>query len=154
MRITKNRDVKTPVRGTEKSAGIDFFIPNDFPGTHFLIPGDAVNIPSGIFAEVPKGYALVAMNKSGVATKKHLQVGACVIDEDYQGEIHLHVRNIGQNVEELKPGEKIVQMLLLPVFYDSIEVVESKEVLYNGQVTERGEGAFGSANKEGHEAVS
>ncbi len=144
MKIVKVRDVKTPTRGTKKSAGIDFYIPNDFPGSHWLAPGQDVKIPSGIYVKVPEGFALIAMNKSGVATKKHLQVGACVIDEDYQGEIHLHVTNVGMDVQELLPGEKIIQMLLVPVVYDSVEVVDSKEELYLGEVTERGEGGFGS----------
>lgn len=144
MKIVKVRDVKTPTRGTEKSAGIDFYIPNDFPGSHWLIPGQDVNIPSGIHVKVPEGYALIAMNKSGVATKKHLQVGACVIDEDYQGEVHLHVRNIGMDVQELLPGDKLVQMLLVPVLYAEICPVETLEELYNGETTERGEGGFGS----------
>lgn len=143
MKITKVRDVKTPNRGTAKSAGIDFYIPNDFPGSHWLAPGQDINIPSGIHVQVPEGYALVAMNKSGVATKKHLQVGACVVDEDYQGEIHLHVTNVGMEVTEVNPGEKIVQMVLIPVSYEGIEVEESLSELYPG-VTERGTGGFGS----------
>ena len=144
MKILKVRDVKTPTRGTEKSAGIDFYIPNDFPGTHWLAPGQDINIPSGVHVKVPEGFALIAMNKSGVATKKHLQVGACVIDEDYQGEVHLHVINVGTEVVTISPGEKLVQMLLTPVSYAGIEVVGSKEELYSGEVTERGEGGFGS----------
>lgn len=143
MQIVKTRDVKTPTRGTAQSAGLDFFIPNDFPGHHFLTPGDAINIPSGIHVKVPKGYALIVMNKSGVATKKDLQVGACVIDEDYQGEVHLHVRNIGTDVQELEPGEKLVQMLLVPVSYEDVEVVEDLSHLYSEE-SERGAGGFGS----------
>lgn len=144
MKITKVRDVKTPTRGTEKSAGIDFFVPNDFPGTFYLAKGQSVNIPSGIHAKVPEGYALIGMNKSGVATKKHLQIGACVVDEDYQGEIHIHVTNIGNELSEINPGEKLVQFLLIPVFYDVVEEVDSVEELYNGEATERGAGGFGS----------
>lgn len=147
MKFCKVRDVKTPVRGTPLSAGIDFFIPNDFPGDVYLIPGSAVNIPSGIKVKVPHGYALVFKNKSGVAVKKELQVGACVVDEDYQGEIHLHVRNIGLNLQTLKPGEKIVQAILVPVSYEDLEEVVDATELYD-KVTERGEGGFGSTGTE------
>ena len=83
------------------------------------------------------------MNKSGVATKKHLQVGACVVDEDYQGEVHLHVANIGMDVQEILPGEKLVQMLLVPVSYEGVEVVGALSELYP-EATERGAGEFGS----------
>lgn len=141
MKISKIRDVKTPVRGTPLSAGLDFFVPNDFPGDHFLIPGDAINIPSGIKVKVPHGFALVFMNKSGVAVKKGLQVGACVVDEDYQGEVHLHIRNISPDVQVIKPGEKLVQALLIPVDYCDVEVVETED-LYEEE-TQRGTGGFG-----------
>lgn len=147
MRILKVRDVKTPVRGTAKSAGLDFFVPNDFPGSHSLIPGDSINIPSGIHVEVPAGYALVVMNKSGVALKKGLQVGACVIDEDYQGEVHLHVTNIGSDLQEIEPGDKLVQMLLIPVLYDDVEVVDFIEELYP-ESSDRGAGGFGSTGSK------
>lgn len=146
MKISKIRNVKTPVRGTPLSAGIDFFVPDDFPGIHYLIPGDAVNIPSGIKVKVPHGYALIFMNKSGVAVKKGLQVGACVVDEDYQGEVHLHVRNTSTEVQSIKPGEKLVQALLIPIEYADIEVVDVDE-LYE-EKTQRGEGGFGSTGTE------
>lgn len=146
MKISKIRDVKTPVRGTPFSAGLDFFVPNDFPGEHYLIPGDAINIPSGIKVKVPHGFALVFMNKSGVAVKKGLQVGACVVDEDYQGEVHLHVRNNSTEVQSIKPGEKLVQGLLIPVDYRNVEVVDVDD-LYEEE-TERGEGGFGSTGTE------
>lgn len=146
MKISKIRNVKTPERGTPLSAGLDFFVPNDFPGEHFLLPGDAVNIPSGIKVKVPHGFALVFMNKSGVAVKKGLQVGACVVDEDYQGEVHLHVRNTSTDVQSIKPGEKLVQALLIPIDYCDVEVVNVDE-LYEGG-TQRGEGGFGSTGTE------
>ena len=62
MKITKIRDVKTPIRGTEGSAGIDFFVPNDYPNSLRRIePGDRFFIPSGIKANVPTGYALICL---------------------------------------------------------------------------------------------
>lgn len=141
MKISKVRDVKTPVRGTEKSAGLDFFIPNDFHMFTILAPGESINIPSGIIADIPENCALIAFNKSGQATKKNLQVGACVCDEDYQGEIHLHVRNIGTSNVTLNAGEKLTQFIVLPIKYEDIEVVPIEELFETE--TERGSGAFG-----------
>ena len=92
MRISKVRGVKTPTRGTKQSAGIDFYVPDDFEVIE-VSPGQKAFIPSGIKANVPAGHALIAFNKSGIALKKSLFIGACVVDEDYQGEIHLHVVN-------------------------------------------------------------
>lgn len=97
MKITKIREVKTPTRGTECSAGLDLYVPKGF--TARLTSGTDILVPSGIKVEVPHGYALIAMNRSSVATstdamrragltpkantpKGTLVVGACVVDED------------------------------------------------------------------------
>ena len=107
-----------------------------------LKPGESVLIPSGIKAQVPKGHALIAFNKSGVATKKGLQVGACVVDEDYQGEIHIHLTNVSNNETYISQGDKIVQFLLVPICYDAPELVNPED-LFDG-VSDRGTGGFGS----------
>lgn len=143
MKFLKIRDVKDPSRGTSKSAGIDLFIPNDF-ATFTLSPGQSVLIPAGLKANVPENYAFIAFNKSGVATKKHLAVGACVIDEDYQGEIHIHVYNFGKDIVTISPGEKIIQCVLVPVLYEDVEIVQTEDELWEGVITDRGEGGFGS----------
>lgn len=160
MKITKIREVKTPTRGTECSAGLDFYVP---AGIRLcMLPGDDVLIPSGIKVEVPHGYALIAMNRSSVATstdamrrvgltpkantpKGTLVVGACVVDEDYQGEMYIHLINVGRSIEVIHPGMKIAQFVLTPVSYEGVEVVDEEE-LFN-QATERGKGGFGSTNK-------
>lgn len=143
MKILKVREVKTPQRGTPESAGIDLFIPEDFTTTD-LYPGQSVFIPAGIKVNVPEGHALIAMNKSGVAAKRSLLVGACVIDEDYQGEIHIDLKNVGTEVQTLHPGDKITQVLCIPVSYVSIHEVMSEHDLYEGKITVRGTGGFGS----------
>ena len=139
MKIQKLRDVKTPSRGTGASAGIDFFIPNDYDNI-LLNPGESVLIPSGVKVQVPVGHALIAFNKSGVATKQGLQVGACVVDEDYEGEVHLHMTNVSNKPQAISSGQKIVQFLLIRVTDESVEVVEELE----SRNTQRGAGGFGS----------
>ena len=148
LKICKVRRVKTPTRGTSLSAGLDFYIPEDFPGTVHLPPQLSINIPSGIKVKIPHGYCLWFRNKSGVAVKKDLRVGAEIVDEDYQGEVHIHLTNVGMEIQELRPGEKIVQALLVPVMYAGVEEVESELELYGGEETQRGEGGFGSTGNE------
>ena len=114
LKFVKVKNVKSPVRGTSESAGIDFFVPDDFE-TIVLLPGESCFIPSGIKVNVPKGHALIAFNKSGVAVKKNFHVGACVVDEDYQGEVHLNLTNTGNLPQVVERGDKIVQFLLVPV---------------------------------------
>lgn len=164
MKILKVRNVKTPTRGTDKSAGIDFYVPEDFNKT-CLAPLTDLLIPSGIKANVPEGYMLMAAEKSGVTTSKDAcllagrepkpeafdsptVLGAKIVDEDYQGEIHIHVINVGRTDIMIKPGMKIAQFILVPVSYDTVEVVNSEEELYNGVETQRGDRGFGHGTGE------
>ena len=143
MKIAKVRDVKTPTRGTLGSAGIDFYVPNDYPENLCTIkPGERFFIPSGIKANVPDGYALIAMNKSGVALKKSLMVGACVVDSDYQGEIHLHLVNTGLESATIAPGDKLTQFLLVPVSHCLVKEVPERALFE--EASSRGAGGFGS----------
>ena len=139
MKIQKLRNVKTPNRGTSASAGIDFYVPEDFE-TASLKPGESVLIPSGIRVQVPRGYALIAFNKSGVAVKQGLSVGACCVDEDYTGEVHLHMINTSNKDQVIATGQKLVQFILIPVSYMDVEEVE----VLPERNTERGSGGFGS----------
>lgn len=169
MKIAKTREVKSPQRGTSLSAGIDFFVPKfdeefakDFveknPSYSFIMedtleklqmivkPHHKVLIPSGIkvnFEGKPK--ALIAFNKSGVSVKKGLDVLACVIDQDYQGEIHLSLVNTGEKDVIVFQDEKIVQFIMIPIVYEDWDEVREDELWSAG--TERGEGGFGSTNK-------
>ena len=143
MKITKIRDVKTPIRANSTDAGIDFFIPNTYNDKQELFPGESCLIPSGIKVNVPKGYALIAFNKSGVATKKGLHVGACVVDHGYQGEVHINLTNVSAEDQSIHPGDKIVQFVLLPLGNPVVELVEENN-LYESK-SSRGEGGFGSS---------
>ena len=139
MKVQKLRDVKTPNRGTTVSAGIDFYVPEDFETTT-LAPGESVLIPSGIKVQVPRGYALIAFNKSGVSVKQGLSVGACVVDEDYEGEVHLHMINTSSKEQVIATGQKLIQFVLIPVSYFDVEEVYEIQ----SRNTERGSGGFGS----------
>ena len=141
MLFTKVRDVKSPSRGTSESAGLDFYVPNDFETVH-LAPGGSVNIPSGIKVIIPYGFSGNFYNKSGIG-KKGLLVGACVVDSDYRGEVHLNVHNVSMDLITIEPGMKLVQMLIQPVIIQNPMEITNK--VFDKQAnTERGEGGFGS----------
>ena len=161
MKIAKVRNVKTPERGTPKSAGIDFFVPNDFV-EQVLTPQRDILIPSGIKANVPENFMLMAAEKSGVVTTKNAAIqagrkpkvtayntvvvlGAKIVDEDYQGEIHIHLVNVGNEYVIIKPGTKIAQFILVPVSYDTVEVVPENELF--DEASDRGDGGFGSTGE-------
>lgn len=152
--FAKVKPVKAPERGTEESAGIDFFVPETFEEVK-LRPLQSVLIPSGVHVKFPKGWALIAKNKSGVCSKKGLIVGACVIDSDYQGEVHIHVINVGEDVQTISPNEKLIQCLLTPIGLPEIQEIvgyegageggsfTALELLYP-ETSKRGKGGFGS----------
>lgn len=139
----KVRDVKSPVKAHPFDAGFDFFIPNDF-GRRILPPGADILIPSGIKVDVPEGYALIAMNKSGIATKQKLRHGASVVDTGYSGEVHIHLFNDGTIDMVLEGGMKIIQFVLVKIGTHQSYEISPEE--YEKRMTdfERGEGGFGS----------
>lgn len=169
MKFTKVRNVKSPIRGTKCSAGIDFFVPefNDkfisdliLKNSEVLFEIDDNNnryialdkqerilIPSGIHVHLPRGYALMAKNKSGIASKKGLDKLAELVDEDYQGEIHINLVNTSNSDIRIYENEKIIQFVLVPVCYDDPHEINSLIELYPIK-TDRGEGGFGSTNNK------
>jgi dUTP pyrophosphatase len=112
-------------------------------GNYIIIPShDRVCIPSGCHFDIEAGFALIANNKSGVATKDGLVFGAAVCDSDYQGEVHISLINTSRQTVFLKPGQKVIQFLYMPVRLD-IPVEVPFEELYK-EKTDRGAGGFGS----------
>jgi dUTP pyrophosphatase len=142
LRYIKVKKVKTPVRGTSEAAGLDFFIPEDFYPV-VLAPGDSVNIPSGIKCIIPKGYVGIFFNKSGVA-RKGLQIGACVIDSDYRGEVHIDLHNHSNQPVSLHYGMKIAQLLVQPIELGSADEISSDKFEELSKESKRGSGGFGS----------
>lgn len=139
LRIVKCRKVKTPTTRDE-DAGYDFYLPDSY-GDTTLEPGFDIKIPSGIRVDVPEGYMFVAFNKSGVSTKQKLQVGACVVDSGYTGEVHLHLFNYSNETAQIKRQQKLTQFILVPVIKPKIIIADDIE-----KDSERGDGAFGSTN--------
>jgi len=164
LEFYKSREVKSPERAHSTDAGVDFFIPSynkelskSINGKSFNVisnedniiisPGGRVLIPAGIHVKFDSGNALIMFNKSGVASKLGLTVGACVIDEDYEGEIHINMINNSNNVIKLDWNQKIVQGILIPVKPDVPKEVKSLKTLYKASKSERKDGGFGSSDK-------
>lgn len=162
MKVTKIRSVKTPTRANKTDAGIDFFVPEfdeEFidalkeknTNNKYVMYGNAIKvnphegvlIPSGVRVVVPSGHALVAFNKSGVAVKQQLVVGACVVDDGYVGEVHINVINTTNRVQDITSGMKLAQFVILPINSEDIELIGNEE--YSAyENTDRGAGGFGS----------
>ena len=134
-------EAKMPVRAHAEDAGLDFFFcPEDGKAVEIKPSGNGV-MATGVSIEVPEGHMLEIKNKSGIASKRQLVVGACVVDPGYDGEIYVNLHNIGVETQIIKSGDKIAQAVLVPVVHCGIE--EATEDNLNGGST-RGDGGFGS----------
>ena len=85
---------------------------------------------------------LQIMNKSGIASKKTLVTGACVVDSGYDGEVFIDLHNIGNDNQRVVEGQKIAQAVLVPIVVPSLEEIEEDNIY--GKSTVRGAGGFGS----------
>jgi len=145
-------DAKLPTRAHQTDAGMDlYYCPNGERARIIqeeglvIEPRSTVLIPTGIKVEVPYGYMLEIKNKSGLAFKRQLLVGACVVDPGYDGEVYVNLHNVGLNTQFMQPGDKVAQAVLVPIAHCKVEEVETDEFL-NLDST-RGEGGFGSTGE-------
>ena len=137
-------NAKLPKRAHDGDAGMDFYFCRKKGAAKSIpvYPGETVLFPTGIKAEVPKGYMLEIKNKSSVAAKKQLLVGACVVDSGYDGEIFINLHNVGKQTHWFSDGDKVAQGVLIPV--NLCEVVEVDLADELNKNSTRGDGALGS----------
>ena len=151
LRYAKIREAAiTPRRSHPTDAGIDFYVPKDFNGGVLasVEPGGSILINSGIKVEIPFGFMGIFCNKSGVASKKNLVLGAHVIDTFYDGEVIINLHNIGNEIVFIEPGEKIVQLVLVPVVCSGVTEVNESELYTDFKLSEyRGAKGFGATDK-------
>jgi dUTP pyrophosphatase len=146
--VRVREDVKPPIRANPSDAGLDvFFCPDDAAVNAVTIPvGGSVILATGLRFGVPHGYMLQAMNRSGIAAKRSLVVGAHVIDSGYDGEVFINLHNIGKETQVVKAGTKIAQLVMIPVVpFRALET--HNDDLYNWypiSISGRGDGALGS----------
>src|SRR5690554_2346917 len=131
-----------PEYATKGSAGLDLraMLNEDLQ----LEPGESVLIPTGlaIYIEDPSLAAMI-LPRSGLGHKHGIVLGNLVglIDSDYQGELMVSCWNRGTTAFTVNVGERIAQLVLVPVVQARFEVVEEF------QASERGEGGFGSTGR-------
>ena len=139
---------KLPLRAHPTDAGMDLFYCSNgnkklYETNDFHIPPKASRLlPTGIRVEIPYGYMLEIKNKSGIASKRQLLVGACVVDSGYNGEVYVNLHNIGSETQIIKAGDKIAQAIMIPIEHCKVEEVETDKFL--NFHSRRGEDGFGS----------
>lgn len=133
-------DIPLPEYSTEGSAGMD--LRAALPAPLLVSPGETRLIPTGIaiYIEDP-GLAAIILPRSGLGHKHGIVLGNLVglIDSDYQGELMVSCWNRGNKAYNIEPGERIAQLVLIPVIQAKLLLVDEF------QQTSRGSGGFGSS---------
>jgi len=132
-----------PAYATTGSAGLDLRACLDEPLQ--LAPGDTHLIPTGIAIHIADpGYAAVIVPRSGLGHKHGIVLGNLVglIDSDYQGQLFVSCWNRGQQPFTVEVGERIAQLVIVPVAQAEFRVVESFDT------SQRGAGGFGSSGRQ------
>ena len=144
-------NAKTPQRANPSDAGLDvFWCPTNQDIQDMDIPPENNHMfETGLKFGIPHGYALLVCNRSGIAANASMVYGAHVIDSGYNGEVFIDLHNIGDKTVRFKPGQKIAQLLLVPVVPFRLSE-RSEDNLYRDQITisNRGEGSLGSTDEK------
>jgi dUTP pyrophosphatase len=131
-----------PHYATEGSAGMDMRACLDAPLQ--LVPGETTLIPSGLAIHVADaGLAAVLLPRSGLGHKHGIVLGNLVglIDSDYQGQVFVSCWNRGDETFTIQPGERIAQMVIVPVVRADFEIVDEFVD------SDRGAGGFGHTGR-------
>ena len=133
--------IPLPYYATAGAAAIDLHACLD---EAVVIPdGRQVIIPTGLAVAVPDGYVgiLAVRSSMGVKNRVSLSNGIGVIDSDYRGPLRVALHNFGDTYYMVQPGDRIAQLLVVPVLRPEIEVVEELPE------TARGSQGFGSTGR-------
>lgn len=133
---------KAPAYATPGSAAADLCAVLQEPLT--LPPMGRALVPTGVAIQLPgPQYVALVCARSGLAIKRGLTLsnGVGVIDSDYRGEVQVGLVNLGGEVCTIQPGERIAQLMILPVAQAAFREAEAL-----GE-TQRGEGGFGSTGR-------
>ena len=136
------REIPLPKRATTGSAGLDLRACLDAPLE--LRPGETKLIPTGVAIHIADPQlAAVIIPRSGLGHKHGIVLGNLVglIDSDYQGELMISCWNRGSTPFKVEPGERIAQLVVVPVVQVEFDVVESFAA------SDRGSGGFGHTGR-------
>lgn len=128
-----------PIHAHEADAGFDLRLP-DFENTIIIPPEQTFTINTGVHFEIPEGYVGFIKSKSGLNVKSGIQAEG-VIDAGYTGSVVVKLYNNGSDFVVFEPGNKITQIVFLPIPKVELTKVDSFKC------TERGSAGFGSTGK-------
>ena len=136
MKITLDVGARIPSRAHDTDAGYDLYAKEE----KVIIGGQSAVFDTGVHIQLPKGTAGVMVSKSGLNVI-HDITSTGLIDEGYTGSIKVKLYNQGREPYKVSAGDKISQLVIVPVHTPALEVVSDLEE------TERGNNGFGSSGK-------
>lgn len=136
MKVKLDPGAILPTRAHETDAGLDLYS----PVRKVIHPNDWEKIDTGVHVEIPQGYVGLITSKSGLMAKEGL-TSRGTIDSGYSGSIQAVLFNHSRKDYIVEKGQKITQLVLMPIITPKLELVDELEE------TERGTGGFGSTGK-------
>lgn len=160
--ISKIReDAKIPYKKHINDAGYDLcWTPSNFSelqdnyelnGERFhscigILPQKSMIFETGLKVNFPSDFVLEIKNRSGMASKKNLVVGACVVDSTYTGEVFVDLHNLSDKIQIVEAGERIAQFVIYKVENCIFEEFSGEQ--YDKEIiSARGSNGFGSSGK-------
>ena len=136
MKVTLDPGAIMPTRAHPTDAGLDLYALRPV-----VIPARGhATVDTGVHVAIPEGYVGMLKSKSGLNVKKNI-LGEGVIDAGYTGPIVVKLYNQGDEDVTVEAGQKLIQLVILPILTPELELVDSLEQ------TERGDGGFGSTGQ-------
>lgn len=136
IKVMLEKNAKMPTKAFEHDAGFDLYSRED----KVIFPNSSYTFETGVHMKIEPGFAGVLISKSGLNRNLNVQ-STGLIDADYTGGIGVTLYNHGTSMVHIKEGQKISQIVILPIATPELELVDSMEE------TERGGGGFGSSGE-------
>lgn len=137
MRII-NYGGKMPSRKHSDDIGADVYALSDYT----FQPHETICVPLGFGIELPKGYGGFVLPRSSMG-KRGVSAQTIPVDPNYRGEIHAIVTNYTDEVQVVREGDRIAQLVVIPCLVDSFDWISPEEA----SKTDRGRGGFGSTGQ-------
>lgn len=137
MRISLDKGAYAPERAHSTDAGLDIRANHE----GIVKAHGSCSFHTGVHVKLPKNTAGLFVSKSGLNVKHNI-TSTGLIDEGYEGELVVKLYNHGDTDFAVNAGDKITQLVVIPVLYEKVEIVDDI-----AEGTERGSDGFGSTGK-------
>ena len=133
--------IPLPYYATDGAAALDLHACIDEPMT--IPPGGRVMVPTGLAVAIPEGYVGIMAVRSSMGVRQGITMPNAigVIDSDYRGPLGVALYNTTAGPYDVLPGDRIAQLMVVPVAHPTVELVEELPE------TARGQGGFGSTGR-------